>query len=71
MSFLLVPGKLPDEIPFRNVSKCRFAEVCGPLCVVPLAVDKRTLERFYRLQQQWIARPRNVYPYPGVRFDAR
>ena len=30
-----------------------------------------TWERFYRLQQQWLPRPRLVHPYPGVRFDAR
>jgi hypothetical protein len=30
-----------------------------------------TWERFYRLQQQWLPRPRLVHPYPSVRFDAR
>ena len=30
-----------------------------------------TLERFYRLQRQWIPRPRIVHPYPGIRFDAK
>lgn len=28
-------------------------------------------ERFYRLQRQWIPRPRLVHPYPSVRFDAK
>lgn len=30
-----------------------------------------TWERFYRLQQQWLPRPRLVHPYPGTRFDAK
>ena len=30
-----------------------------------------TWERFYRLQQQWLPRPRLVHPYPSVRFDAK
>lgn len=30
-----------------------------------------TWERFYRLQQQWLPRPRVVHPYPSVRFDAK
>lgn len=30
-----------------------------------------TWERFYRLQRQWLPRPRLVHPYPGVRFDAK
>ncbi len=30
-----------------------------------------TWERFYRLQQQWLPRPRLAHPYPGVRFDAK
>ncbi len=29
-----------------------------------------TWERFYRLQSQWLPRPRLVHPYPNVRFDA-
>ena len=28
-------------------------------------------ERFYRLQRQWLPRPRLVHPYPNVRFDAK
>ncbi len=30
-----------------------------------------TWERFYRLQHQWLPRPRVVHPYPGIRFDAK
>ncbi|MDH3772180.1 MAG: reverse transcriptase domain-containing protein, partial [Nitrospirota bacterium] len=30
-----------------------------------------TWERFYRLQERWIARPRIVHPYPSFRFDAK
>ncbi len=30
-----------------------------------------TWERFYRLQQQWLPRPRLIHPYPGIRFDAK
>jgi group II intron reverse transcriptase/maturase len=30
-----------------------------------------TWERFYRLQHQWLPRPRLVHPYPAVRFDAK
>lgn len=30
-----------------------------------------TWERFYRLQQRWIPRPRMAHPYPGDRFDAK
>jgi len=30
-----------------------------------------TWERFYRLQKQWLPRPRLVHPYPSVRFDAK
>ena len=30
-----------------------------------------TWERFYRLQRQWLPRPRLVHPYPSVRFDAK
>ncbi len=30
-----------------------------------------TWERFYRLQRQWMPRPRIVHPYPGIRFDAK
>lgn len=30
-----------------------------------------TWERFYRLQRQWLPRPRVVHPYPSVRFDAK
>ena len=30
-----------------------------------------TWERFYRLQQQLLPRPRLVHPYPGIRFDAK
>jgi RNA-directed DNA polymerase len=30
-----------------------------------------TWERFYRLQGNWLPRPRVVHPYPSVRFDAK
>jgi len=30
-----------------------------------------TWERFYRLQEQWLPRPRIVHPYPDVRFGAK
>jgi len=30
-----------------------------------------TWERFYRLQRQWLPRPRLANPYPSVRFDAK
>ena len=30
-----------------------------------------TWERFYRLQQNWLPRPRVIHPYPNQRFDAR
>jgi len=30
-----------------------------------------TWERFCRLQQQWLPRPRIAHPYPNVRFDAK
>jgi hypothetical protein len=29
-----------------------------------------TWERYYRLQQRYLTRPRVVHPYPGIRFDA-
>ena len=42
------------------------------LTLHPQKTRKRwTLERFYRLQRQWISRPRIVHPYPGIRFDAK
>jgi hypothetical protein len=30
-----------------------------------------TWERFYRLQQNWLPRPRVIHPYPDQRFDAK
>ncbi|MCP4755086.1 MAG: group II intron reverse transcriptase/maturase, partial [Proteobacteria bacterium] len=30
-----------------------------------------TWKRFYRLQHQWLPRPRLVHPFPSVRFDAK
>jgi RNA-directed DNA polymerase len=30
-----------------------------------------TWERFYRLQRQWLPRPRVAHPFPCVRFDAK
>ena len=35
------------------------------------AKGRWTWERFYRLQQQWLPRPRLVHPFPSVRFDAK
>lgn len=35
------------------------------------AKGRWTWERFQRLQDQWLPRPRLVHPYPRVRFDAR
>jgi RNA-directed DNA polymerase len=35
------------------------------------AKSRWTWERFYKLQQQWMPRPRLVHPYPGIRFDAK
>ena len=35
------------------------------------AKGRWTWERFYRLQRQWLPRPRLVHPYPSVRFDAK
>jgi RNA-directed DNA polymerase len=35
------------------------------------AKNRWTWERFYRLQRQWLPRPRLVHPYPSVRFDAK
>ncbi len=35
------------------------------------ARQRWTWDRFYRLQQRWIPRPRIVHPYPIVRFDAK
>ena len=35
------------------------------------ARQRWTWERFYRLQERWIPRPRVVHPYPGERYDAK
>ena len=35
------------------------------------AKDRWTWERFYKLQKQWLPRPRVVHPYPDVRFGAK
>jgi group II intron reverse transcriptase/maturase len=35
------------------------------------AKDRWTWDRFYRLQRQWLPRPRLVHPHPYVRFDAK
>lgn len=35
------------------------------------AKKRWTWERFYRLQSNWLPRPRLVHPFPSVRFDAR
>lgn len=35
------------------------------------AKTRWTWERFYRLQNRWLPRPRIAHPYPNVRFDAK
>ena len=35
------------------------------------AETRWTWERFYRLQNRWLPRPRLVHPFPSVRFDAK
>jgi len=35
------------------------------------ARQRWTWERFYRLQERWIPRPRVAHPYPGDRYDAK
>ena len=35
------------------------------------ARQRWTWERYYRIQAQWLPRPRLVHPYPRIRFDAK
>ena len=67
-NYYAVPGNMEAVRAFyTQVGRLWMQSICRRS---QKAKQRWTWDRFYRLQRQWIPRPRLCHPYPSQRFDA-